>query len=211
MVSWVAAAAPIIADAELRFTPRRADIMAMPVSLVAPRYTVAQVKAFPRDGNRYELVDGVLLVSPAPRYRHQVIVSRLLGAFLGVLGDETVARVVAGELEVGDHTLMDPDLLVIPAGISPETHWKLIRTWWLAVEVLSPSTRLYDQDFKRPAFQAVGVDEVWLVDPDARNVSVWLGTNPVPTVHADEVTWRRSGLAVAVTVDLEWLFRGLEG
>ena len=54
--------------------------MAMPVLPFpeARRYTVAEVLDFPPDGNCYEVVEGALLVTPAPRYRHQVIVGRLV-------------------------------------------------------------------------------------------------------------------------------------
>ena len=49
--------------------------MAMAISV--PRYTVADLGRFPNDGNRYELLDGVLLVTPAPSHAHQIIVTRL--------------------------------------------------------------------------------------------------------------------------------------
>jgi hypothetical protein len=47
----------------------------MPVSV--PRYSIADLERFPNDGNRYELLDGVLLVAPAPSHAHQIIVNRL--------------------------------------------------------------------------------------------------------------------------------------
>ncbi len=49
--------------------------MGMPQA--ARRYTVDEVLAFPSDGNRYELVHGELLVTPAPQMRHQLTLSRL--------------------------------------------------------------------------------------------------------------------------------------
>ena len=47
------------------------------MALTAPRYTVDDLEQFPEDGNRYELLDGVLLVTPAPRQVHQIVASRL--------------------------------------------------------------------------------------------------------------------------------------
>jgi Uma2 family endonuclease len=61
--------------------------MAMPHA--ARHYTVAEVLAFPPDGNRYEVVGGELLVTPAPRFRHQQTAARLfdaLRAYLRPLG-----------------------------------------------------------------------------------------------------------------------------
>ncbi len=65
----------------------------MPMPLPVPTYTVDQVKAFPPDGQRYELLEGMLLVTPAPRNAHQVVVARLM-VILGSRLDRTdLARV----------------------------------------------------------------------------------------------------------------------
>jgi Uma2 family endonuclease len=179
--------------------------MAMP--LTVPRYTVDQIKAFPPDGNRYELLDGVLLVTPAPRLLHQVVVSNLLAALHHTLRPFDRARVVSvGELEIGEHTLLNPDILVIPARFGVDANWEQIHDWWLAVEVLSPSTRVYDHDFKRQAYQAIGVEEVWLVDPGRRQVEVWRGTNPASTVVHGTLHWHPAGLQEARTVNLDDIF-----
>ena len=169
--------------------------MAMPIA--APRYTVDQVRGFPEDGQRYELLDGVLLVTPAPRKLHQVTVGRLFAQIFNALepGGRAVA-VTPGELEIGGHTLLDPDILVYPAVYGPEVPWKLTREWWLAVEVLSPASRVYDGEFKRPAYQGIGVAEVWIVDPDARVVEVWEQGAAVARVERDRIEWQE------VTIDL---------
>jgi len=48
------------------------------MSITAARYTVADLEHFPDDGNRYELLDGFVLVTPPPSMRHQYVSSRLL-------------------------------------------------------------------------------------------------------------------------------------
>ena len=77
---------PILEDAELRNRQRRADIMSMPIrSIAAPRYTVDEIESWPDDGNRYELLDGVLLVTPSPNPTHQLVateIARILSEFL---------------------------------------------------------------------------------------------------------------------------------
>lgn len=179
--------------------------MAMP--LTVPRYTVDQVRAFPEDGNRYELLDGVLLVTPAPANLHQWVVGQLFFQLRVALAKSEAAFVVSpGELEVGRNLLLDPDILVYPVSYRPGTHWKFIRGWWLAVEVLSQSTRVYDREFKRQAYQALGVEETWLVDPDSRTVEVWTTAAQVPVVVSDVIRWRHAALGCEVTIPLSKVF-----
>jgi len=178
-----------VANAELRDYLRRADIMAMPIAV--PRYTVEQVRGFPADGQRYELLDGVLLVTPAPRNLHQVVVLNLAVQLHQAMAGPGTGRVVSpGELEIGEWTLLDPDILVYPASYGSDTPWKAIRQWWLAVEVLSPSSRVYDREFKRPAYQAIGVETVWIVDADARQVEVWERGSAQPRIEREWIGWR---------------------
>ncbi|MEP7227350.1 MAG: Uma2 family endonuclease [Gemmatimonadales bacterium] len=146
--------------------------MAMPIQI--PRYTVDQVRSFPEDGQRYELLDGFLLVTPAPANLHQIVTTNLTVALHQAVVPSRKARIVSiGELEIGARTLLNPDILIYPAFYPPTTPWKRIRDWWLAVEVLSPSTRIYDRDFKREAYVNLGVEEVWLVDSENRTIETW--------------------------------------
>src|SRR2546429_225742 len=127
----------------LRPPPRR-HIMAM--SFPLPTYTVDMVRAFPDDGQRYELVEGILLVTAAPASDHQVVIARLLAALHTYLGDHGPAYVVSpGEIEVAQKLHLEPDLLVSPSTFRPGTKWTQIDGWWLAVEVLSPSSKHYDR------------------------------------------------------------------
>src|SRR5947209_17987296 len=94
----------------LRPLPRR-HIMAM--SFPLPTYTVDMVRAFPDDGQRYELVEGILLVTPAPAPDHQVVIARLLAALHVYLEDDGRAYVVSpGEIEVAPNLHLEPDWLV---------------------------------------------------------------------------------------------------
>ncbi|MGH7704142.1 MAG: Uma2 family endonuclease [Gemmatimonadales bacterium] len=177
--------------------------------LPVPRYTVDQVRGFPPDGQRYELLDGVLLVTPAPRNLHQVVVGHLFARLYQAVVPPGLARVVSvGELEIGDHTLLNPDILVYPASYQVDTAWKDIRHWWLAVEVLSPSSERYDRDFKRPAYQAIGVEEFWLVDPDGKTVEVWDGGEGAPRIERERIVWRPAGSATPIEIELRRIWEG---
>ena len=108
--------------------------------LTAPRYTVDDLDLFPDDGSRYELLDGVLLVTPAPRLAHQGVAFRLallLGQVLQVPG---LAQVTTPGVVVSlPLTQLEPDILVFPARFSLSSTWADISEHWLAVEVLSCS------------------------------------------------------------------------
>src|SRR5262245_57820881 len=132
--------------------------MAMPV--VVPRYTVDDLDRFPDDGNRYELLDGLLLVTPAPASPHQVVTVRITSALANWLKDIPDLYVASpGEVILPPGNRLEPDILVF------RTH-SLAMPWkdyerWLAVEVMSPGSRIYDRDFKGPAYLALGVRESW--------------------------------------------------
>jgi len=106
--------------------------------VTVPRYTVDDLERFPDDGNRYELLDGVLLVTPAPRAVHQIVVNRIQHRLTEAVG--SAAHVVGpGAISVPPRTQLQPDILVYPSRFSPTTDWAKVDEHWLAVEVLSRS------------------------------------------------------------------------
>ena len=198
----------ILRDAGLSPVPPRMQIMAMPLPL--PTYTVDQVRAFPADGNRYELVEGMLLVTPAPALDHQVVATRLIAALFNYLRTAALAEVVGpGEIEIAPKLHLEPDVLVLPAYFAPGTRWSRISGWWLAAEVYSPSSRYYDRDYKLEAYLRVGVAEVWLIDLDRRLVEVSAQDGRRLIVHSESVHWRPTGMPGPLDLDLNHLFRGL--
>jgi Uma2 family endonuclease len=184
--------------------------MGMPLPI--PRLTIDMLDDFPDDGTRYELLDGLLLVTPAPTNAHQIVASRMLTMLSIALGSDSGARVVAvGAIQRGDDTQLQPDVLVYPSRFSPSTHWRDIRGWWLAIEVLSPSSRLYDREVKRGAYLALGVEEYWIVDPKNCSVDVWSPHHTAPDRVTDALVWRPVGLDREVALDLRILFHEICG
>ena len=175
-----------------------------------PYYTVDDLERFPNDGNRYELLDGVLLVTPAPGTPHQLIVSRILSVLLPAVQDPGHAFVLApGVVTFAPGTQLEPDILVAPARFPVSERWSDLREYWLAVEVYSRSSRIYDHDFKRDNYLKLGVKEVWLVDRAARSVEVSRepGSSVIVT---DVVVWQPPHLDVEVRVDLNVILAGIE-
>ena len=174
-------------------------------------WTVERVLALPDDGNRYEVVDGELLVSPAPSLFHQVAVAalaRILDPFVSAHRLGYVLHSPA-DIEFDDRTLVQPDLFVAPPVERRRPRsWKEIRQLLLAVEVLSPSTARADRQVKRRRYQRHGVAEYWVVDLEARLVECWTPADERPQVLTERLEWRPLGeQPPRLSIDLIALFR----
>ncbi len=182
--------------------------MAMPTrALPLPRYTVEDVDRFPDDGNRYELLEGWLIVSPLPSSRHQGISMQILYALHEHLGRGAHGCVYpVGAVHRGPPTRLLPDILVVSPLGRPGVEWAEMTEPWLAVEVLSPSTEAYDRRYKVDAYLALGVREVWLVDPRERAIEVHRTIGEDPTYGTDVLTWRAPTVATPLTLDVAALF-----
>ncbi|HEX9579561.1 MAG TPA: Uma2 family endonuclease [Gemmatimonadales bacterium] len=178
----------------------------------ARRYTVEEVLAFPSDGNRYELVHGELLVSPAPRYLHQRVVSRLLvllGRYLEPFRHVAEVLVSPADITWGtEDDLAQPDVFVVPVRETSD-EWSTLRTLLLAVEVLSPSTARYDRITKRRLYQEHGVLTYWVVDPDARLVEVWHPGDDRPEIVTERLVWAVGPDAPELVIELQDLLAGV--
>jgi len=127
--------------------------------------TYDDVQQFPDDGLRYELVDGELLVSPSPGIAHQRCVTRLVGLLLAAVPAELEVIVGLYDWYVRPTTYFEPDLLVVRRDARLGER-RTLDPPVLAVEVLSPSTRLRDLGLKRRAYEDAGLPWYWVVDPD---------------------------------------------
>jgi Uma2 family endonuclease len=177
------------------------------MAVSVPRYTVDDLEHFPEDGNRYELLDGMLLVTPSPGVPHQVVTNRL--QYLLTAAVQQYAYVVGpGVVTLPPGTQLQPDILVYPATYAVDIKWQDVHEHWLAVEVLSRSSRVYDRDFKRDAYFALGVTEVWLVDLRYQRVEVSRQRGAGAFVH-DTIRWSVPNHDLVVPVDLLEVFAGL--
>lgn len=143
----------------------------LPFSAPLTRADLAEiVDEEPDDGRRYELIDGVLVVSPASRHVHQVVLGNLHLLLRSACPAELQVILAPFAVALADDTEVQPDLLVAPR--SQFTSRELPGAPLLAVEVLSPSTRRFDRLLKRDRFEQAGVASYWLVDPDEPAVVV---------------------------------------
>lgn len=126
-------------------------------------FTVEDLERMPDDGRRHELLDGVLIVSPAPGTKHQKVVVRLAAALDAVCPIDLHVLVAPYAVQPASDTELQPDVLV--ARDEDLTEKLLPVGPILAVEVLSPSTALIDTHMKKAAFQRMGVPCYWIIDP----------------------------------------------
>lgn len=134
-------------------------------------FTVHDLEGMPDDGHRYELLDGALVVTPAPGYRHQKIVLKL-GALLereSSIEFEVLPAPFAVRPSVT--TELQPDVLVARDEDLTETHLPAAPV--LAVEVLSPSTQLQDRNTKKAAYERLGVPCFWVINPEVPSLVVF--------------------------------------
>lgn len=134
-------------------------------------YTRADLDAMPDDGHRYELIDGVLVVTPAPSRGHQRVQMGLIRALLPVIPDDLEFLAAPLDVAIADDTIMQPDLLLAPK--SAFTARDLPGAPLLAIEILSPSTRRFDLILKRARYEAAGCQHYWVVDPDRPSIAAW--------------------------------------
>ncbi|MBG0816162.1 Uma2 family endonuclease [Planomonospora sp. ID82291] len=131
-----------------------------------PPFTVDDLLQFPDDGNRYELFNGSLLVSPSPIPLHQRVIARLLRILedAAPLEFEPLPEV---NLRVGPRDFFIPDLVVVPAEAADNTELMFRpEDVLLAVEVVSPSTQGRDRQLKRSAYADAGIPVYWRIELD---------------------------------------------
>lgn len=128
--------------------------------------TTADLEGLADDGRRYEMVDGVLVVSPAPDLWHQEMVLRLYRLLDDYCPDDlhVLAAPFAVHPDQRRTTELQPDVLV--ARQADFTRRDLPTAPLLAVEVLSPSTRIFDLTLKRAAYERMRTPSYWVLDPD---------------------------------------------
>ena len=141
----------------------------------AVKFTFEDYRHTPED-QRFELLDGELIKVPAPNLRHQRIGIRLGALLHAFVQQEGLGEVFHAPCDVvlSNTDVVQPDLLFVS---DERGHLLLggdsvLGAPDLVVEILSPATAGRDRTLKRALYARHGVEEYWLVDPDARTVTV---------------------------------------
>lgn len=142
-------------------------------------WTVEAIFDLPEDGQRYELIDGELLVTPPPKWHHQAVVSNLIHLLWPPAG--TTIKTLGAPLgwrPPGRSRWLEPDVSVVDvAALALADRW-VTQPPLLVVEVASSSTRQRDRTLKRRVYDEDGALGYWLVEPDPAAPAVTVFERP---------------------------------
>lgn len=132
--------------------------------------TRADLELMPDDGHRYELIDGTLIVTPSPSFAHQRAVMSLVRL---LIQPPAHLELLAAPFDIplAEDTVLQPDVVVVTrtADVYNPADPELL----LAIEVLSPSTRLIDLNLKKARLEQAGTPSYWVVDPVEPMLIAW--------------------------------------
>ncbi len=186
--------------------------MAMPDTSL--EWTLEMLHDLPEDGNRYELIDGELLVSPSPSITHQ----RALGLLHSVVR-AYLLRISGFEVFFAPSAItfsrrreLQPDLLVIKLiDGRPVRTFASVRELALSVEILSPGTARNDRYKKRPVYQEQNTGEFWIIDQSGELVERWRPDDELPEVLIDQLEWQPDATREPLIIDLRRFFAEARG
>lgn len=156
------------------------------------RWTRKAVLALPDDSNRYELIAGELVVTPAPSGRHQLALMALYDWLRPLVDTAGLGGVLVSpaDIALGEDEILQPDLFVYRTATGePLGNWSDISELFLVAEILSPSSARYDRDIKRRRYQRAAVPEYWIVDLDGRVIERWRREDSRPEVLGERLLW----------------------
>ena len=178
----------------------------MLMALATSSWTLAEFDRLPDDGNKYELVDGELFVTPAPSPAHEELASVLHSILAPYVYAQRLGRVYTPRAVVRtDGSEVEPDLMVRPATPRLPEKWAQMPTPSLVVEILSRTTRRRDHEQKRGFYLRLGIAEYWMVDRWSRSIRV-VRRDAADVVAESVLEWRPDGARETLLIDVATYF-----
>ena len=174
------------------------------------KFTVADYMTTPED-KRYQLLDGDLILAPAPTDKHQAISLHLAVSLHQFVqeNDLGLVRYAPYDVVLSDYDVFQPDILFVSNARSDiVTEANIQGAPDLVVEILSPGTATYDRGYKQGLYSRHDVREYWLVDPDAETVEVLAESQEglVPIATYDAAGTLTSPLLEGLAIELAGVF-----
>ena len=138
--------------------------------------TYDEYAELPSDGRRYEIIEGDLFVTPAPRPKHQNVVGNLHGILFNYLRDHPIGKLYLAPIDLilSPTNVVQPDMLFLS---QEKYHFVSDRGIEgppdLIVEVLSPTTEKTDRTTKSRLYARFGVTQYWLIDPTEKRLEMF--------------------------------------
>jgi len=142
----------------------------------------------PDDGNRYQVIEGELFVSPAPRTTHQDIVFELAALLRAYVKARRLGKVYISPTDVvlGPTTVIQPDILFIRReNMGIITELNIQGPPDLCIEILSPGTESVDRERKMAVYARYGVQEYWIINPMRQMVSIYVRDDGIFALKAE--------------------------
>lgn len=140
-------------------------------------WTYEMYSALPDNGHRYEIVQGVLMMSPAPETAHQGVIAEISAYLREQIFLKRRGLVLTGPTDVvlSSQKVVEPDVLVLLEDHLDRLTEKCIEgPPDLVVEVISPTGVTYDRLVKYNLYEQAGVPEYWLVNPKKQSIEVFV-------------------------------------
>jgi Uma2 family endonuclease len=178
-----------------------------PVSTLGP-HRAADYWALP-EGERVELILGELLVSPAPKTLHQIVVGRLFARLQSAeLQGGGLALLAPADVVLSDDAILQPDLLYVSAGRRRIVGERVQGPPDLVIEVISEGAERRDRVDKLALYARYGVAEYWIVDPRAQSIEfLLLGDEGRYVVHTGVDNRYQSPRLAEIAIDLAALWQ----
>ena len=136
----------------------------MNVAQPIKKMTLAEFEALPKEDHlNYELIDGLVMMSPSPSFEHQKIGVRLLKELLTALENTTCEPLYEYDIRLAEDVLK-PDVMIF----CDNDHELPV----IVFEILSPSTRFKDLRIKMVTYEEIGIKEYWIIDPKVKTITV---------------------------------------
>jgi Uma2 family endonuclease len=188
---------------------RSAMVMASKDS-ASMRWTRAELERLPNDGNRYEVLDGELFVTPQASFGHQRVAVLLTLAIDPYCALHGLGVVVAPGAVIFGESELQPDVQVVPGDpLLLSRKWEELARPLLVIGVLSEPTRSRDLGRKREAYLRTGIPEYWVIDAEVRRALVWTRGTGDPLIVTDTLAWHPRVELAPLELPLGQIFRGV--
>ena len=131
----------------------------------------------PDDGHNYELIDGVVTMTPSPAPKHQAVLMEITTQIGMFLRDHATGQALPeidvhlGEGPTGGDLVYRPELVFIRTERLPEIDDRVVGAPDLVVEIISRGSRRFDSETKKDDYERFGVREYWLIDPEQESMT----------------------------------------